>query len=44
MQNIAGKKRARQEDADSDYLFGKVLAARCLSVWFWDVQRYQTNA
>ena len=22
MRNIAGKKRARQEDVDSDYLFG----------------------
>jgi hypothetical protein len=38
------QKRARQVDVDSDYLFGELLAARCLSVWLWEVQRYQTNA
>jgi hypothetical protein len=25
MQNIAGKNRERQEDVDSDYLFGNLL-------------------
>jgi hypothetical protein len=38
--NIVAKKRAGQEDVDSDYPFGECSQR----AWLWEVQRYQTNA